>query len=202
MINFEDYLKMVNLIELKKGIKPNSTATLDFALSYYRKQVNEAANQTDYDVRAEMVDRRVTEEALSQRQGLGNTYQIFSDKYVAKYNMPNWWELKLDMYSILELLGKDNTVNVNLPSNILFGESDEILITSETGIEIIDIKNINKSDYHIFLYIDETNGIDDKVTKISDRQFKIELIDNRDFESRPLNCKETPTKVSYVVIYL
>lgn len=219
-ISLEQYLGFVNLIELKKGIKTNSSATLDFALQYYKNQVEEAdaivnkgiTNPSEtFDVRAEMVDRRVTTTAKELREGLGNTYQIFSDNYVAKYNMLNWWSLKLDMFSIIELLNKDfsssasgsTTTNgaITLPDGILAGEIKRITIDSENGEQIVTFDNPNNLEYEVFTMHDETISVNDRIDKIDKVSFKISLYSFASFEKTKLNASVSPIEMSYMIVF-
>jgi len=202
---FEDYLSSVNLVELKKAIKVNSSATLVYALDYYRKQVNDKAVLTEYDVRAEMVDRRTTDTATASREGWGNTYQIFSDRYVEKYNMPHWWALKLDMFSILELLnGKKASAEgatIEMPVGILSGDVGSIVINTQTGEKNINFENPDDREYEVFTMLDETASINDRVDKVDFKNFKLSLFSFETFEKEPLDCSVVPVEVSYVVVF-
>ena len=202
---FEDYLSSVNLVELKKAIKTNSTATLVYALDYYRKQVNDKAVLTEYDVRAEMVDRRTTDAATANREGWGNTYQIFSDKYVEKYNMPHWWALKLDMFSILELLNGKKAitegVDTEIPAGVLSGDVGFIIVDTQTGEKIVTIKNPDNKEYEVFTMLDETASINDRVDKVDFKNFKLSLFSFKTFEKEPLDCSVVSVEVSYVVVF-
>jgi len=217
-IDLEQYLSFVNLIELKKGIKTDSTVSLDFALQYYKNQVEDAdiivnAGVNDpkqtFDVRAEMVDRRTTQEAKDLREGHGNAYQIFSDNYVAKYGMSSWWTLKLDMFSILDLLSKDfssstgepNTQEITLPDNLLSGHVGSVEINSPDGTVEVSFENDKNRQYEVFMMLDETLSIEDRVTQIDSTKFEISLYSFLSFEKKPLDCSVVPARVAYVVVF-
>lgn len=218
-IDLAQYLSFVNLIELKKGIKVDSTVSLEFALQYYKNQVEEAdaivnAGVTDpkqtFDVRAEMVDRRTTQEAKDLREGHGNAYQIFSDNYVVKYGMSNWWTLKLDMFSILELLSKDfsstgsgevSVQEVALPDNVLSGHVGSVEIDTANGTKEVLFENSENRQYEVFMMLDETLSIEDRVTPIDNTKFEISLYSFLSFEKKPLDCSVVPVKVAYVVVF-
>jgi hypothetical protein len=208
-LDFDSYLSSVNLVELKKAIKSDSAATLEFALNYYRGQVNEKAILTEYDTRAEMVDRRETPEATALRQGWGNTYQIFSDAYVAKYNMPHWWALKLDMFSILEFLNGRATqsdtstpaTTVELPENILSGTTSSVVVDTQNGKKVVAFENELGKDYEVFTMLDETMSMNDRVDKIDSTSFRLSLYSFETFEKTELDCSISPIEVAYIVVF-
>jgi len=208
-LDFDSYLSSVNLVELKKAIKSDSAATLEFALNYYRGQVNEKAILTEYDTRAEMVDRRETPEATALRQGWGNTYQIFSDAYVAKYNMPHWWALKLDMFSILEFLNGRATqsdtstpaTTVELPENILSGTTSRVIVDTQNGKKVVAFENELGKDYEVFTMLDETMSMNDRIDKIDSTSFRLSLYSFETFEKTELDCSISPIEVAYIVVF-
>lgn len=214
-ISFEDYLGYVNLVELKKGIRTTSSVSLTFALDYYRNQVNQADSEVNqgvtdpsstFDVRAEMVDRRTTDEATALREGWGNTYQIFSNSYVAKYNMSSWWALKLDMFSIIELLNKDFGSGgsggiTELPYGILLGESGSVIVDASHGQKVVTISNADEREYSVMLSFAEAEAVEGKVDKLSFSEFKISLYDFDYFEETPYDGSVKPMPVSYVVVF-
>jgi len=196
-MDFTEYMGVVNIVELKRGIKEDSTATLDFALDYYRKQANNAADLSDYDTRVEMVDRRITDEAKSLRQGRGNIYQIYSDKYVEKYGMPHWWSLKLDNFSLLELLELSTTDNNDSTMQV-----GDIFITTSDGVGYIKVSNPDGKEFNSFVNIDNNHTIRVEKETIDYETVKVSLIDISSFEEQPLDCSTTTIEVNYAIVFL
>lgn len=109
----QELLTSTRKLILEVGVKSDSTYTLQGALDYFRGQVNALQESNpDVEVVAKMLDRRVSEVAITEGVGRGNVYDIYSDAYCTKYSMANWWSLAIDKVGI-DSIGDRVTNEIN-----------------------------------------------------------------------------------------
>jgi len=113
----QELLTSTRKLILEVGVKSDSTYTLQGALDYFRGQVNALQESNpDVEVVAKMLDRRVSEVAITEGVGRGNVYDIYSDAYCTKYSMANWWSLAIDKVGI-DSIGDRVTNEINTFAN-------------------------------------------------------------------------------------
>lgn len=196
-LEFERFIEDVGLVKIEVIIRDNSSITMERALEIVKARVDTTANLPDYegvDVKAAISDFRT-----------GNIYEVFSSKWMEKYNQTSWWNLQLDNVSIQELL---NRAEPEVPKfEGLKGVSDRVLINSEDGVFVVNFSNPNEDEYQVFTNINgDVRGVDDRINKIDHSSFAIELLDLSSFDNATIsdppayNALITPVEVSYVVI--
>jgi hypothetical protein len=189
-MDFQEYIEAKGLLEINVIIRDNSTISLDKALDIVRNRVNRNADlYQDIDIKAKMTDFRN-----------GNIYEVFSDRWLDKYDQTSWWNLQLDNVSIQKMLNQDSSSN-NDCLDCLQGFSKEVLITSEDGTAHIEVDNPNQKSFNVFLKIEDEYMIYAKLENEKLDGFDIVLYDESTFENKKLNCSEKNVKVNYVVIY-
>jgi hypothetical protein len=188
--NFTEYMETVNSVILIKNRKETSTKTIAQVIELVKIMADEAyAKFAPIDTKANLTDKST-----------GNIYEVYSQAYVDKYQLPNYWALVLDMEAIRRLLNGSGGGNIAIPSGILSGAINSVTVDSTNGEILINIDNPNEKDFEIFLNYPEID-INDEIEKVSYSQFKIKLFSFTSFEKIPLNCELTPIRIGYAVIF-
>ena len=96
---FQEYIEAKGLLEINVIIRDNSFISLEDALNIVRNRVNRNADlYNDIDVKAKMTDFRN-----------GNIYEVFSNRWLDKYDQTSWWNLQLDNASIQKMLNQNQS---------------------------------------------------------------------------------------------
>jgi len=101
--NINDMYADTLVVTLTRGFTQDSTKTLVQGLQIFRDQVNTIDAKTDYDTLAVVLDKRTTQTAIDEGAGHGNVYKVYSDAYVTKYSLANWWEIEVDKVAISKI---------------------------------------------------------------------------------------------------
>jgi len=181
---FQEYIEAKGLLEINVIIRDNSFISLEDALNIVRNRVNRNADlYNDIDVKAKMTDFRN-----------GNIYEVFSNRWLDKYDQTSWWNLQLDNASIQKMLNQNQ-------SNYLQGYTKDVLITSSDGTAHIKVDNPLGKKFNVFLKFENEYMIYAKLQNETLDSFDIVLYDESTFENDKLDCTQKNIKVNYVVIF-
>ena len=189
-ITFEDYIKATGILIINVIIRDNSKITIERALNIVRSRVNRNADKfPDLDVKAQLTDFRN-----------GNIYEVFSDRWLDKYNQTSWWNLQLDKEAIDRFLNENKS---SKSDNLVY--TDSVLIDSENGEKIVYLDNDGK-DFNVFLKVEDDANLKDIKVVLSDENyeegsFKITIYDTSTFMEEKRDCSKDPINVNYLVVY-
>jgi hypothetical protein len=192
------------VVDMKRGFTEDSTKTLIQGLEIFKDQVNAVDAKSDYDTLATIIDKRTTQTAIDEGAGFGNVYKVFSDAYVTKYGLDNWWVLEVDKVSVAKI-GETvaSTIQAKVDDGSLgtgggqmtlkSGKLDYFTMKLDLTFDDVDPTNNSLRDTtgkFLLGYIDATTGIIPSFKIPNSSNFSIDMPTEELYDDLVINIKK------------